>query len=128
VIWLDIVVLHNSQDAAHAVDVLVANISTASEAAEIIGAARAREISPGDWHAPVAADHLEAWRERVAKLAMLRWEAAARERLIEDEILDASQRLAERARRSGVRLGRQPRDVIRDRLIGTRRDPFGGVS
>lgn len=111
--WSDVIVLETSTEARQAIQSLVEGMSTAAEAAEIVGARYAREVSTS-WYEP--SPHIDAWRERIAGAAFIRWESAARERLIEDEILDACARLEQRAAHLGVRLGRVARHAIADRL------------
>jgi hypothetical protein len=103
-----------SGEATRAIGVLVASISTAAEAAEIVGARYAREVSL-TWSEPVAAEILDAWRKRIAGQAFLRWESAVRERIVEDAIFDASRHLEDRAAKLGVRLVRSARDMICER-------------
>lgn len=117
-IWADILPLGSRAEARAAINRCVAGLRTSADAAEVIGAARARELLPANqgWHDPVPDDYLATWRARVGERLYLRWESAARQRLIEDALTLAAARLEACARDAGVRLGRGPRDTIRDAL------------
>jgi hypothetical protein len=125
--WADIVSIDEVKLAVAAINRWAHGIATPAEAAEVIGARVTREISPVAWGDTVQSAHIEAWREQVASVARLRWERAARERLIEDEMRAAADRLEARAAERGVRLGRAARDVIEDRAIEWARMRRGGA-
>jgi len=115
-IWRDIVVLGDAREAHRAIQALVARLTTPAEAAEIVGARFIREISAGGWRDPIIGALLDPWRERVCKHAFLRWETAARQRLVEDTLHAAAERLEAAAAKAGVRLGRSGRDALRDAI------------
>ena len=116
--WLDILPARTRAEARAAIARCVAALRTSAQAAEVIGAARARELLPADhdWHATVAEHYLSTWRARVGERLYLRWESAARQRMIEDALTLARDKLEESAREAGVRLGRGPRDTLADAL------------
>jgi hypothetical protein len=111
--WGEILALGQSSEAKHAIERWVASISTAEEAAEIIGGRAAREITE-DWKTPVKSRVLITWRDRVIGLAFLRWESTKRERLIADAVREASTHLELTAKAAGVRLHRPARLVLAD--------------
>jgi hypothetical protein len=115
--WYDIACLDNRRDAAHAIDVEIANITRPAEAVELVGAHYVREISPdGAWNEPIVEALLPTWRERLFARAMLRWQASARRRLLADELHDAAERIERRADKCGIQLPRTALDTLKDAI------------
>lgn len=116
--WRDISVLNNARDAMHAIDVAVANISYPVEAIELVGSRDAKESCPAQgWDSPVPVEHLQAWRERIATHATLRWQAIARARLLHDVIEEAARQLEVRASKLMIPLPRSPVDTLVDAIL-----------
>jgi hypothetical protein len=117
--WVDIVCLTDAHEARKAIEAWTAIITTPAEAVEVIGAKATRELSANDWHAPVDVPFLYAWRERVLSRAFIRWEIAARARLVEDVLRDAARQIEERLALHGIRpMYRGGRDMLRAALTG----------
>ena len=78
---------------------------SAADAAEVIGAVRARELlaSGCGWADPVPPAYRKAWRERVAEAAVFRWEGAMRARLVAEVAREAEETIAARLDAAGVR-------------------------
>lgn len=117
-IWSDILPLETRAEARAAIARCVAGLRTTAQAAELIGAGRAYELAPGGarWHDLLTDEQLAPWRARIGERMFMRWESAARQRLIEDALTLARDHLEAAARQAGVRLGRGPRDTLRDAL------------
>jgi hypothetical protein len=117
-IWADILPLKTRAEARAAIARCVAGLRTTAQAAELIGAGRALELSPGGarWHDLLTDEQLAPWRARIGERMFLRWEAATRQRLIQDALTLARDHLEASALEAGVRLGRSARDTLADAL------------
>ena len=78
---------------------------SAADAAEVIGAVRARELlSEGaGWEDPTPAHFRKAWRSRITDALLFRWEGATRARVVAEVAREAEEALVARLEAAGVR-------------------------
>lgn len=102
-LWGEVSAATTHAKAAAAAKAAAKGCFTPSEAADLVGAVRAREASPCGWHEIIAEGLVDAWRARLVEMALFRWESARRAQIVADVALEAERALEDRLADAGVR-------------------------